>query len=236
MYSKMKVLIACEFSGIVREAFRKRGHDAWSCDLLPTEIEGNHIQGDVLEILDKGWDLMIAHPPCTYLCVTGNKWMKPEYADRFPDRHRQREGAVNFFMMFASAPIERIAIENPICIMSTRWREPDQIIQPWQFGDRHLKKTCLWLKNLPPLRYGKEVQMAFGETKPPQTEIVEPQYVVYKSRTKNSGESKYPLAWSGKVKSTKMPMLWKDSPSQERTQARSRTFQGIAEAMAEQWG
>jgi hypothetical protein len=220
----MKVLVACEYSGIVREAFKKRGHDAWSCDLLPTDIPGQHIQGDVLrEIngMNGHWDLMIAHPPCTYLCVTGNKWYKPEYKDRFPDRPQQREEAVSFFMALANANIDKIAVENPICIMSTRWRKPDQIIQPWQFGDKALKKTCLWLKNIPPLKH---------------TKIVEPEYVIYKSRTKKSGVSKYPTAWAAKVKLTKMPLLWKAGPSPTRSKERSKTFQGIADAMAEQWG
>ena len=125
----MKVLIACEFSGIAREAFKARGHDAWSCDILPTEIPGQHIQDDVLEHLE-GWDLMIAHPPCTFLTVTGNKWFKPEYRERFPDREQQREEAVDFFLFLADFPIPSIAIENPIGIMSTRYRKPDQIIQP----------------------------------------------------------------------------------------------------------
>ncbi len=119
----MRVLVACEFSGIVRDAFARQDHDAWSCDLLPTERLGNHIQDDVLKHLDDGWDLMIAHPPCTYLCVTANKWMKPEFKDRFPDRERQREEAVAFFIALANAPITKIAIENPVCIMSSRWRK-----------------------------------------------------------------------------------------------------------------
>ena len=112
----MKILVACEFSGTVREAFAARGHDAWSCDLLPTDIPGNHYQGDVLEILNDGWDMMIAHPPCTYLTVTGNKWFKPEYKDRFPTRQQDRQDAINFFMSLVNAPIDKIAIENPIGI------------------------------------------------------------------------------------------------------------------------
>jgi hypothetical protein len=162
----MRVLIACEFSGIVREAFRKRGHDAWSCDLEPTEIEGQHIEGNVLPHLEDGWDLLIAHPPCTFLTVTGNKWFKPQYHDRFPLRHEQREQAVTFFMAFATCSIPRICIENPVGIMSTRWRKPDQIIQPFQFGHPEPKKTCLWLENLPPL-------MA--------TKLMEPEYRMSKS-------------------------------------------------------
>lgn len=137
----MKVLVACEFSGIVRDAFMVFGHDAWSCDLLPTEQLGQHIQGDVLEILDRGWDLMIAHPPCTHLAVSGARWFK--------DKQVEQREAVEFFMAFVNAPIQRIAIENPISIMSTRYRKPDQIIQPWMFGHGETKATCLWLKGLP---------------------------------------------------------------------------------------
>jgi hypothetical protein len=139
----MKVLIACEFSGRVREAFAKRGHDAWSCDLLPTEIPGQHLQGDVLQILKAGWDLMVAFPPCTHLANSGARWWK--------NKAVEQRAAADFFMALAQAPIPRIAIENPIGIMSTLWRKPDQIVQPWWFGDEATKSTCLWLKNLPRL-------------------------------------------------------------------------------------
>ncbi len=140
----MKVLIACEFSGIVRQAFSARDHNAWSCDLLDTEIPGQHIKGDVLEILNDGWDLMIAHPPCTHLAVSGARWFK--------DKIEEQKEAIDFFMKLANAPIPRICIENPISIMSTKWRKPDQIIQPWQFGHGETKATCLLLKNLPLLQ------------------------------------------------------------------------------------
>jgi len=191
----MKVLIACEFSGIVREAFRKKGHQAWSCDLLDTEILGNHYKGDVKDLFAPKyhWDLMIAHPPCTYLTVSANKWMKPEYRDRFPDRPQQRQDAIDFFMTLMTAPIEKIAIENPIGIMSTRYRKPDQVIQPWMFGHGETKATCLWLKNLPKLKPTKVV--------------------------------------SGRVQ-----RLHYLPPSPNRWKDRSRTYQGIADAMAEQWG
>ena len=139
----MRVLVACEFSGIVRDAFAVRGHDAWSCDLLPTERPGQHICGDVLGVLGDGWDLMIAHPPCTRLAVSGARW--------FRDKQQEQEEAVEFFMVFVNAPIPRIAVENPVSIMSTRYRKPDQIVQPWWFGHGETKATCLWLKNLPPL-------------------------------------------------------------------------------------
>lgn len=152
----MKVFIACEVSGIVREEFAKMGHDAWSCDILPSEIPGKHIQDDALNHLNDGWDMMIAFPPCTFLCVTGNKWMKPEYKDRFPNRVEEREKAKEFFMKLINAPIEKIAVENPIGIMSTCYRKPDQIITPCQFGYKMPKKTCLWLKNLKPIEINKK--------------------------------------------------------------------------------
>jgi hypothetical protein len=208
----MKVLIACEFSGRVREAFRAKGHDAWSCDLLPSDDNSPfHIQGDVLGVLSKwecdsyGWDLMIAHPPCTYLCVTGNKWMKPEFKDRFPNRAKQREDAVDFFMALADASIPKICIENPVGIMSTRWRKPDQYIQPWQFGEKHSKKTGLWLKGLPKLKH---------------TKLVKPEFYIYKDGRKD------PM-WHVKTMHLN---------KEDRMKARSLTFQGIADAMADQWG
>ena len=139
----MKVLVACEFSGIVREAFIRRGHDAWSCDLLPTEQEGNHIQGDVLDHLNDGWDLMIAHPPCTYLTKMAGRWWKRN--------KEEQEDALVFVLLLMSAEIERIAIENPVGKINSAIRKPDQIIHPYYFGDPWLKETCLWLKNLPPL-------------------------------------------------------------------------------------
>jgi len=204
----MKVLIACEESQTVCKAFRELGNEAYSCDLY--ECSGGHpewhIKGDAIEEAHRGgYDLMIAHPPCTYLTVTGNRWFKPEYADRFPNRPQQREEAVEFFMKLANAPIDKICIENPLGIMSTRWRKPDQIIQPYQFGHTEAKKTCLWLKNLPPLKH---------------TKIVEPEYITYKS---------------GK----RMAKWYSDAvklPPEERSKLRSKTFEGIAKAMAAQWG
>jgi hypothetical protein len=142
----VRVLVACEFSGIVREAFRKSGHDAWSCDLLSSDIPGQHIQGDVLGLLNDGWDMMIAHPPCTYLSSSGLHWNK-----RRPERAAQTEEALEFVLRLLEADIPKIALENPIGCISTRIRRPDQIIQPWQFGHPESKATCLWLKNLPPL-------------------------------------------------------------------------------------
>lgn len=140
----MKVLVACEYSGKVRDAFKARGHDAWSCDLLPTDVEGQHIQGDVLEVLDQGWDLMIAHPPCTHLAVSGARWFK--------DKQQEQIEALEFVKALLDAPIERIALENPVSIISSKIRKPDQIVQPWQHGHGETKATCLWLKGLPKLK------------------------------------------------------------------------------------
>jgi site-specific DNA-cytosine methylase len=181
----MKVLIACEFSGIVREAFKARGHDAWSCDILPTEIPGQHIHDDVLKHLNDGWDLMIAHPPCTHLAVSGARWFK--------NKLQEQAEALEFVRMLMAAPIRMICIENPISIISSRIRKPDQIIQPWQFGHGETKATCLWLKNLPLLQ---------------PTNIVD-----------------------GRVN-----RVHREPPSPERWKNRSRTYQGIAEAFASQWG
>jgi hypothetical protein len=143
----MRVLVACEYSGRVREAFRKLGHDAWSCDLLPAD-DGSpyHYQGDMFDIIDQGWDLMIAHPPCTYLASSGLHWNK-----RRPERAALTEEALEFIQRILDAPIEKIALENPIGCISSRIRKPNQIIQPWWFGEDASKSTCLWLKNLPPL-------------------------------------------------------------------------------------
>lgn len=201
----MKILIACEYSGIVRDAFKDKGHDVWSCDILPTDKEGQHIQDDILKHLDDGWDMMIAHPPCTYLTVTGNKWFKPEFKDRFPTRIQDREDAIEFFLKLANANIPKICIENPVGIMSSVYQKPTQYVHPYYFGDKHSKKTGLWLKNLPKLK---------------STNIVEPEFYIYKDGRKD------PL-WH--VETMKLPPL-------ERMKARSKTFQGVADAMAEQWG
>jgi len=139
----MKVLVACEFSGVVRDAFIARGHDAWSCDLLATESPGPHYETDVLNVLNAGWDLMIAHPPCTHLAVSGARWFK--------DKQVEQAAALDFVRVLLNAPVDRIALENPISVISSRIRKPDQIVQPWQFGHGETKATCLWLKNLPKL-------------------------------------------------------------------------------------
>jgi len=198
----MRVLVACEFSGIVKDAFAQYGHDAWSCDILPTERAGNHFQEDIRGVIGLSWDLMIAHPPCTYLTVSANKWMKPEYESRFPGRKKLREKAIDFFMLLMNAPIKKIAVENPIGIMSTRFRKPDQIIQPWMFGHGETKATCLWLKGLPVLVATHRKEDLFAQPEP-----------------------------EGRVQ--RLHLL---PPSKDRWKERSRTYQGIAEAMAEQWG
>lgn len=140
----MRVLVACEFTGVVRDAFRRAGHDALSCDFLPTEAPGPHYQGDVLDIIDAGFDLMVAHPPCTHLAVSGARW--------FPEKREEQAEALSFVQALMDAPIPHICIENPVSIISSHIRKPDQVIHPWQFGHGEVKATCLWLKNLPPLR------------------------------------------------------------------------------------
>ena len=145
----MKVLVGCEFSGIVRDAFAKAGHHAMSCDTLDTESPGLHYKGDVLDVLDDGWDIGIFHPPCTHLAVSGARWFK--------DKQEEQEEALEFVRKLLDAPIPRICLENPVSVISTRIRKPDQVIQPWMFGHGETKKTCLWLKNLPPLRPTKVV-------------------------------------------------------------------------------
>lgn len=146
----LRVLIACEFSGVVRDAFLKQGHDAWSCDLLPTDAEGPHILGAVESVLERGWDMVLAFPPCTHLAVSGARW--------FWMKQPEQRAALQFIRRLMDAPVPRIAIENPIGVISTRIRKPDQIIQPWQFGHGETKATCLWLKNLPPLQPTKIVK------------------------------------------------------------------------------
>jgi hypothetical protein len=201
----MKVLIACEYSGRVREAFRAKGHNAWSCDLLPTEIPGNHHQGDILEIINDGWDLMIAHPPCTHLAVSGAAHFAKKIASG------EQQAALDFVSALLNAPIERIALENPISVISSKIRKPDQIIQPYDFGNDASKRTCLWLKNLPLLR---------------STKYVEPRIVITPS-------GKPAKRWSNQCDN-----YGHDSqpPSPDRWKIRSATYQGIADAMAEQWG
>lgn len=207
----MRVLIACEFSGIVRDAFVERGHEAISCDLLPCEStrRANHLQGDVFEYLREMpnyFDLMIAHPPCTHLACSGARWFDKKIADG-----RQAE-AVRFFMNFVDVPIKKIAIENPIGIMSRMWKKPTQIVQPYYFGDEFEKPTCLWLIGLPRLIHIKK------------SDLLDPSTHCEKGprHTTRSGRS--------------LPVWYNQPPSPERSKNRSRTFPGLANAMAEQWG
>ncbi len=185
----MRVLVACEYSGRVRDAFAKRGHFAVSCDLLRSEAKpGYHYQGDVRDILYDGWDLMVAHPPCTYLAIAGAIWF------RTPERQREQRKALDFVRLLLDAPIHRIAIENPVGVISTRIRLPDQMIHPWQYGHTEKKKTHLWLKNLPLLKPTK--------------------YIPHRLHTRHLDNVN----------------------NVNRGKIRSLTFQGIADAMAEQWG
>ena len=205
----MKVLVACEESQAVCKAFRERGHEAYSCDII--ECSGGHpewhLQQDVLPLLKEKWDIIIAFPPCTYLTVTGNRWFNIDrYGEKAIQRHKDRKDAIDFFMAFANADCEKIAIENPVGIMSSEWRKPDQIINPWQFGDAFEKKTCLWLKGLPELTPTNIVEI------PPRK----------KFDSGKSMSSWYAEAWH--------------LPKEERAKLRSKTFPGIAQAMAEQWG
>ena len=211
----MKILIACEFSGIVREAFKAKGHDVWSCDLLPSEQPGQHIQGDVLEILDNGWDMMIAHPSCQYLSNAGVGYFNVErYGNKAIERWRKRIDALEFFMAFVNAPIEKVCIENPVGFANSAYRKADQIIHPYYFGDPHKKRTCLWLKNLPKLQYKLEDDL-FGK----QTATNEPKPIFIDK----SGKARY---------FTDAIVSFGNNANKQR----SVTFRGIAQAMADQWG
>lgn len=196
----MKVLVACEYSGVVRDAFTERGHDATSCDLLPTERPGKHYRGDVRDIITDGWDMLIAHPPCQYLARSGLHWNKVH-----PTRERLTEEALAFVKFLLSQNIERIALENPVGCISTRIRKPEQIIQPYEFGHDASKGTCLWLKGLPLLK---------------PTRFVKPRLIDGKRRWSNQTDS-------GQNRLSQSDHRWKD---------RSRTYTGIAKAMAAQWG
>lgn len=193
-----RVLVACEYSGRVRQAFRDLGHEAWSCDLHEPAEDGSpwHILGDAGRVAyEGGWDLMVAHPPCTHLAVSGSRWFK--------DKAQEQAAALEFVRLLMAAPVPRIALENPVSIISSRIRKPDQVIQPWQFGHGETKATCLWLKGLPLLApTHKEGADLFTQEAPAERE----------------------------------PRIWKMPPSPTRWKERSRTFEGIARAMAAQWG
>ncbi len=192
----MKVLVACEYSGTVRDAFIARGHDAMSCDLLPTDVAGPHYQGDIFDIINDGWDILIAFPPCTHLCSSGARWWK--------DKKQEQEEAIDFVLRLYTCGIRKVAIENPVGILSRVWRKPNQIVQPWQFGHEETKSTCLWLKNLPKLE---------------PTNIVGP-----------------PPKNMTKEEKKKWNKVHYASPGKDRWKIRSKTYSGIAAAMAEQWG
>lgn len=194
----MRCLIACEYSGTVRDAFRRRGHDAVSCDLLPSESDGPHHTGDVRELLAQPWDILIAFPPCTYLCSSGMHWTTRGKRDP-----QLTADALAFVNLLLAAQVERIALENPVGAISTRIRKPDCIIHPWQFGHPESKTTCLWLKNLPPLK--------------PTNVLAKPANGRWENQCANGSQNKLP-------------------PSPDRWKLRSKTYQGIADAMAEQWG
>lgn len=196
----MRVLVACEYSGRVRDAFRALGHDAMSCDLLPTDVPGPHYQGDVRDVLDYPWDLMIAHPPCTDLAVSGARHFEAKRQDG------RQQASASFFMRLAKADIPAIAIENPVCVMSSLWRRPDQTIQPWMFGHGETKATCLWLKGLRPLR---------------------PTWPTWEA---------YRIAHGLERNARPVERVHRMPPGPDRWKERSRTFQGVAEAMASQWG
>lgn len=254
----MKVLVACEYSGTVRDAFIARGHDAMSCDLLPTDVPGPHYQGDVFDVIGGGWDMMIAHPPCTYLSVSGMHWTTRGLRDP-----QLTENALEFVRRLLDASIERIVLENPVSVISTRIRKPDQIIQPWMFGEDASKKTCLWLKGLPKL------EVDYLECFPPKgwqrvmsaADMIKCEYceepvcpecrahyadcdcigptecdVEYKSSdgimfaTREDPAPK--MRWANQTGSGQNKL----GPSDDRWKVRSKTYQGIALAMAEQWG
>ena len=209
----MRILVACEESQAVTKELRKLGHEAYSCDLLP--CSGGHpewhYQQDVFEVIEKGWDMMIAHPPCTFLAVSGARWLYNKDGSKNENRWKNQAEALNFVQRLMDAPIEKIAIENPISVISSNIRKPEQIIQPWQFGDKAQKSTCLWLKNLPTLK---------------PTDIVEKgEFVEFVS--KKGVKKKQPKWYFDALKEAKTP--------EERRTLRSKTFKGIAEAMANQW-
>ena len=226
--AKPRLLVACEFSGIVRDAFIARGWDAWSCDLIPTERPGPHIINDVRNILCDGWDMMIAHPPCQFLSFAGNAGFNVErFGDKARERWRKRYEAFRFFMLLYEAPIPRVCLENPLGYPNSAFRKPNQIIHPWYFGDRQMKRTCLWLRGLQPLWFWPQDDL-FGRRT--TTEPPEPLYVHERKPGRNykGGEIKKRYFTDAKqfINGNKV-----DSAHE-----RARTFPGIAAAMADQWG
>jgi site-specific DNA-cytosine methylase len=203
----MRVLVACEYSGIVRDAFTKLGHDAWSCDILPTESLGNHIQDDILKHLDNNWDLMIAHPPCTYLSNAGIRWFNEEkYGEKAKLRKQLRLEALEFVKKLYYCNIPKICIENPVGYLNHNFKKPDQIVQPYFFGDEESKRTCFWFKNLKPLEH---------------TKLVKPKIYAYYKTGRKIGKPIY---------------FHEYNSGKDRAKIRSKFWNGIAEAMATQWG
>lgn len=219
---QLRVLVACEYSGRVRDAFIRAGHEAMSCDLLPTDVAGPHYQGDVRDVIQDGWDLMVAHPPCTYLSVSGMHWTTRGLRDP-----KLTEDALDFVRLLMDAPIDRIAVENPVSVISSRIRPPDQIINPYEFGHDASKKTCLWLKGLPKLT---------------PTDLIKPRWAccgielpegVGKHGCPNcNGEKAARPRWGNQTASGQNKL----APSADRWKIRSETYAGIAQAMADQWG
>jgi len=202
----MRVLVACEYSGTVRDAFAKLGHDAWSCDILPTESKGNHIQDDILKHLDNNWDLMIAHPPCTYLSNAGIRWFdEQKYGEKAKLRKKLRLEALEFVKKLYYCNIPKVCIENPVGYLNNNFKKPDQIVQPYFFGDEESKRTCLWYKNLKPLKH---------------TKLVKPKIHGYLKSGKRKGS---PIYFSDGI------------GGKDRQKIRSKFWNGIAEAMANQW-
>lgn len=212
MNKRMNVLNACEESATIREEFARRGHSAMSCDLMASRVPGPHYQGNVFDVIDAGWDLMIAHPPCTYLSVSGLHWNSNPKSERFGGR--QTEEALEFVRRLMACSIPKWAIENPISCISSRIRKPDQIIQPYDFGDDASKATCLWLKGLPPLVIDPAQRVAGRIVEWPR------------------GSGKFVERWSNQTDSGQNRL----GPSETRAQERSATYAGIARAMADQWG
>tara|TARA_B110000902_G_C14136456_1_gene524054 strand:+ start:342 stop:977 length:636 start_codon:yes stop_codon:yes gene_type:complete len=210
----MRILVACEESQAITKELRKLGHEAFSCDLLPCSggYPEWHYQQDVFEVIEKGWDMMIAHPPCTFLAVSGARWLYNKDGSKNIERYKNQAEALNFVQMLMDAPINKIVIENPISVISSNIRKPEQIVQPWMFGDKAQKSTCLWLKNLP---------------------LLEPTNIVDKGEfiefiSKKGVKKKQPKWYFDALKKAKTP--------EERRTLRSKTFKGMAEAMANQWG
>jgi len=210
----MRILVACEESQAITKELRKLGHEAFSCDLLPCSggYPEWHYQQDVFEVIEKGWDMMIAHPPCTFLAVSGARWLYNKDGSKNIERYKNQAEALNFVQMLMDAPINKIVIENPISVISSNIRKPDQIVQPWMFGDKAQKSTCLWLKNLPKLE--------------PTNIVDKGEFIEFIS--KKGVKKKQPKWYFDALKNAKTPA--------ERRTLRSKTFKGMAEAMANQWG